>query len=95
MGNLITKYQKFLFEATSINTEVATSRQKLEVVKDKLSDIKIKYDKDLVSAGSDETKKLQAEANYIDGQIKSYQEMIPLMTELKNNILKKVAAIKS
>ena len=42
MGNLITKYEEFIFEADSINTEISNTKLEISKVEDELKAAKMK-----------------------------------------------------
>jgi hypothetical protein len=94
MGN-ITKYEEFLFEADSIDTQISATKQEMSKATDEYNALKTKYDDELVAAGKDPLKKLQAESTYLAGQAQSYGKMIPIINKLKGQIDQKAASLKA
>ena len=95
MRNIVTKYEDFLFEADSLDTQISTTRQEMSKTMDEYNALKAKYDNDLAAAGKDEAKKLQAESNYLAGQASSYGKLIPLINKLKGQIDQKASSVKA
>jgi hypothetical protein len=95
MSNLITKYKDFLFEADNLQIEIDTAELELSKEEKKLVEIKEKFDNDTTSAGKDESKKLQAKANYLAEKAASYGRMIPLLNSLKDKIGQKASSVKA
>lgn len=95
MSNLITKYQDFLFEADSIDTLISTTKQEMSRATDEYNSLKTKYDDELVAAGKDPLKKLQAESKYLAGQAQAYGKMIPIINKLKGQIDQKASSLKA
>jgi formyltetrahydrofolate synthetase len=94
MGNLITKYEEFIFEADSINTEISNTKLEISKVEDELKAAKIKMLETKKSAAGDEGKELLAESVYIGEQAQVYGKMIPLLNALKPQIDKKISELK-
>ena len=94
MGNLITKYDKFIFEADSINTEISNTKLEISKVEDQLKEAKLKMLDSKKSAAGDEAKELLAESGYIGEQVQVYGKMIPLLNALKPQIDKKISELK-
>jgi formyltetrahydrofolate synthetase len=94
MGNLITKYEEFIFEADSINTEISNTKLEISKVEDELKAAKIKMLDSKKSSSGDEAKELLAESVYIGEQSQAYGKMIPLLNALKPQIDKKISELK-
>lgn len=94
MGNLITKYEEFIFEADSINTEISNTKLEISKVEDELKAAKIKMLDSKKSSAGDEAKDLLAESVYIGEQVQVYGKMIPLLNALKPQIDKKISELK-
>lgn len=90
----ITKYENFLFEAESINTQISNTKLEISKVEDELKTAKIKMLDSKKSAAGDETKELQAESVYVGEQAQIYGKMIPLLNALKPQIDKKISELK-
>jgi len=90
----ITKYENFLFEADSINTEISNTKLEISKVDDQLKAAKIKMLDSKKSAAGDEVKELLAESVYIGEQVQVYGKMIPLLNALKSQIDKKISELK-
>ena len=90
----ITKYENFLFEADSINTEISNTKLEISKVDDQLKAAKIKMLDSKKSAAGDEVKELLAESVYIGEQVQVYGKMIPLLNALKPQIDKKISELK-
>ena len=95
MGNLITKYQNFLFEEESISTQINNTRLEMSKVTDEGRTIKAKYDAELDAAKNDEAKRLQAESTFLASKSQFYGKMIPLMNKLKSELDQKLSELKS
>lgn len=95
MGNLITKYENFLFEEESISTQISNTRLEMSKVTDEGRTIKAKYDVALDSAKNDEAKKLQAESAFLASKSQLYGKMIPLMNKLKTQLDQKLTELKA
>ena len=94
MGNLITKYEEFIFEADSINTEISNTKLEISKVEDELKAAKIKMLDSKKSSAGDEAKDLLTESVYIGEQVQVYGKMIPLLNALKPQIDKKISELK-
>ena len=94
MLNTIKKYEEFLFEADSINTEISNTKLEISKVEDQLKAAKIKMLDSKKSAAGDEVKELLAESVYIGEQVQVYGKMIPLLNALKPQIDKKISELK-
>jgi hypothetical protein len=90
----ITKYENFLFEADSINTEISNTKLEISKVEDQLKAAKIKMLDSKKSAAGDEVKELLAESVYVGEQVQVYGKMIPLLNALKPQIDKKISELK-
>lgn len=90
----ITKYENFLFEADSINTEISNTKLEISKVEDQLKAAKIKMLNSKKSAAGDEVKELLAESVYVGEQVQVYGKMIPLLNALKPQIDKKISELK-
>jgi hypothetical protein len=90
----ITKYENFLFEADSINTEISNTKLEISKVDDQLKAAKIKMLDSKKSAAGDEVKELLVESVYIGEQVQVYGKMIPLLNALKSQIDKKISELK-
>ena len=95
MGNLITKYQNFLFEEESISTQINNTRLEMSKVTDEARTMKSKYDSELAAANNDEAKKIQAESAFLATKSQLYGKMIPLMNKLKSQLDQKLTELKS
>lgn len=94
MLNTIKKYEEFIFEADSINTEISNTKLEISKVKDELKAAKIKMMDSKKSSAGDEAKELLAESVYIGEQAQAYGKMIPLLNALKPQIDKKISELK-
>ena len=94
MLNILKKYEDFLFEADSINTEISNTKLEISKVEDQLKAAKIKMLDSKKSAAGDEAKELLAESVYIGEQAQIYGKMIPLLNALKPQIDKKISELK-
>lgn len=94
MLNTIKKYEDFLFEADSINTEISNTKLEISKIEDQLKAAKIKMLDSKKSAAGDEAKELLAESVYIGEQAQIYGKMIPLLNALKPQIDKKISELK-
>jgi len=94
MLNTIKKYEDFLFEADSINTEISNTKLEISKIEDQLKAAKIKMLDSKKSAAGDEAKELLAESAYIGEQAQIYGKMIPLLNALKPQIDKKISELK-
>ena len=94
MLNTIKKYEEFIFEADSINTEISNTKLEISKVEDQLKAAKIKMLDSKKSAAGDEVKELLAESVYIGEQAQVYGKMIPLLNALKPQIDKKISELK-
>ena len=94
MLNTIKKYEEFLFEADSINTEISNTKLEISKVEDQLKAAKIKMLDSKKSAARDEAKELLAESVYIGEQSQVYAKMIPLLNALKPQIDEKISELK-
>ena len=94
MLNTLKKYEDFLFEADSINTEISNTKLEISKVEDQLKAAKIKMLDSKKSAAGDEAKELLAESVYIGEQSQVYAKMIPLLNALKPQIDKKISELK-
>ena len=94
MLNTIKKYEEFLFEADSINTEISNTKLEISKVEDELKAAKIKMLDSKKSSAGDEAKELLAESVYIGEQSQVYSKMIPLLNALKPQIDKKISELK-
>lgn len=95
MGNLITKYQNFLFEEESISTQISNTRLEMSKLSDESRTAKTKYAAELSTAKNDEAKKLQAESAFLASKSQFYGKMIPLMNKLKSQLDQKLAELKA
>jgi hypothetical protein len=95
MGNLITKYQNFLFEEESISTQISNTRLEMSKVNDEGKAIRSKYDNALGSASNDEAKKLKAESDFLAAKSQIYGKMIPIMNKLKSQLDQKLTELKA
>jgi len=94
MGNLITKYENFIFEADSPSTVLSAARLELDKVENLNIPLKDKYNAKLRGAGTDKAKKIQAEIEYLTGRIDYFQKMIPALTKVKSAIDGKASEVK-
>jgi len=94
MLNTLKKYEDFLFEADSINTEISNTKLEISKVEDQLKAAKIKMLDSKKSSAGDEAKELLAESVYIGEQAQIYGKMIPLLNALKPQIDKKISELK-
>ena len=94
MLNTIKKYEEFIFEADSINTEISNTKLEISKVEDELKAAKIKMLETKKSSAGDEGKELLAESVYIGEQAQVYGKMIPLLNALKPQIDKKISELK-
>ena len=94
MLNTIKKYEEFIFEADSINTEISNTKLEISKVEDQLKAAKIKMLDSKKSAAGDEVKELLAESVYVGEQVQVYGKMIPLLNALKPQIDKKISELK-
>lgn len=94
MLNTIKKYEDFLFEADSTNTQISNTKLEISKVEDQLKAAKIKMLDSKKSAAGDEAKELLAESVYIGEQAQIYGKMIPLLNALKPQIDKKISELK-
>lgn len=94
MLNILKKYDEFLFEANSINTEISNTKLEISKIEDQLKEAKMKMFNSKKSAAGDEAKELLAESVYIGEQAQIYGKMIPLLNALKPQIDKKISELK-
>jgi transcription elongation factor Elf1 len=94
MGNLITKYEEFIFEADSPSTILSAARLEVSKVQELNIYLKDTFDRKTLSAGSNKAKKIQAEIEFLTSKIDFYQKFIPALTKLKSAIDGKLAEVK-
>lgn len=94
MTNFITKYEDFLFEADSPSTILSAARLELDKVENLNIPLKDKYNAKLRAAGTDKSKQIQAEIEYLTGRIDYFQKMIPALTKVKSAIDGKASEVK-
>lgn len=92
MNNLITKYQDFLFEA-STDTQISSTKLEISKIQDQLQEAKNKMVNTQKSAGN-EAAKMAAESIYVGEQVQIYGKMIPLLNALKTQIDQRVSELK-
>ena len=85
MGNLITKYENFIFEADSPSTVLSTARLELQNALDRDAFAKDKYNSDLRSSIS-KSGRIKAEIKYMTNRIDCFQRVIPALAKLKSAI---------
>jgi chromosome segregation ATPase len=81
MGNLITKYQNFLFEADGINTQIEQTEMEISKVHDEIQ-----------LAKEEKSKKpndINAEIDSIKKQAAAYAKLPTLMTKLSTQLTQK------
>ena len=93
MTNLITKYQKFVFEADSTETKMSLTKTEISKIQDQLEDAKRKM-LDAKKAAVDSTAEMQAESNYLAPQADFYGKMIPVLNNLKTQVDQKISELK-
>ena len=81
MGNLITKYQNFLFEADGINTQIEQTKMEISKVHDEIQLAKEEKAK--------RPNDLNAEIDSIKKQAVAYAKLPTLMTKLSTQLTQK------
>jgi 5-bromo-4-chloroindolyl phosphate hydrolysis protein len=93
VGNLITKYENFVFEADSTETKMSLTKTEISKIQDQLEDAKHKM-LDAKKTAVNNAAEMQADANYLAQQIQLYGKMVPLMTNLKAQMDQRIAELK-
>lgn len=93
MINLITKYQNFVFEAVSTDTQISTVRLEISKLEDQIKEAKTKMTEAKKSSPL-EINQLKAESEYLTQQSQIYGKMIPLLNTLKSKIDQKASELK-
>lgn len=93
MSNLITRYQEFLFEADSTETQIGAIRLEISKLQDQLKVAKNKMLDDKKKA-TGEIQQLKAESDYLSVESQIFGKMIPLTNELKTKLDQRSAELK-
>jgi hypothetical protein len=94
MLNTLKPYDKFIFEAASISTEISNTKLEISKIQDELKAAKIKMQESKKSAAGNEPAELQAESVFTAEQAQIYGKMIPLLNALKPQLDKKISELK-
>ncbi len=85
MGNLITKYENFIFEADSPSTVLSAARLELQNALDLDAFAKDRYNSDLRAVKA-KPNQIKAEIKYLTSRIACFQKVIPALAKLKSAI---------